>query len=136
MGWNIECLNKNKCDGAYADNIVDLMQDGHLDNQNRFVCRCGNAGYIEKKFKVGKSWWIRGAIIFPDMDDEEYQPFVFLVNHDNRNDPPHSLWFSYYNDRRPVRKLSMKYGPVLGIKDVTWLLESLSSKLLAISFCD
>jgi hypothetical protein len=135
MGWPINCVNGN-CKGAWANNIVDLIEK-HTDQNGWFLCSCGGKGYIKKSFKLqepGNPWepYLRGVVTLADNPNDIYQPFVFLVSYKPKDDPE-DVWFSYYKDLRSQQngRLKMGYGPggppVLGKLAVVELLSRMKS---------
>lgn len=115
MGWLIRCCDENCAGETWAINIDDLIKK-HCDKQGWFLCNnCGNAGYVEKKFKTqeGEAWqpYLKGVICL-GAPGNIYQPFVFLVSY-ALNEEPEDIWFSYYKDTRsmPGGKLKLGHGP-------------------------
>ena len=117
MAWSIKCCDEKCAKKTWATNIVDLIEN-HCDEQGWFCCNyCGNAGYIEKSFKLqerGETWepYLKGIIRLSDDSGDTYQPFVFLVSYQPDKDPT-DVWFSYYKDTRsaPGGRLKLGYGP-------------------------
>ncbi|MDR2438382.1 MAG: hypothetical protein LBE12_03280 [Planctomycetaceae bacterium] len=133
MTYIISCKDNNCKNTTYATNIVDLL-DNHRNDNGYFICeRCKGLGYIEKSFALqepGHFWkfHLTGAIRL-GIEDETYQPFVFIVE----NEPfskPDSIWFSYYKDLRPFGgRLKLGYGPggppILDFDQINYFLTSL-----------
>jgi hypothetical protein len=116
MGFLITCLNENcALKNTWAQNIVDLITN-HRDTKGYFKCACGSNGYIEKNFKAQEkdgTWnpFLRGIIVL-GVDDEYYQPFVYLVSTTPSGEID-ATWFAYYKDTREEEggRLKMGYGP-------------------------
>lgn len=115
MGWSIQCNNEVCNEITWASEIVDLIQN-HTDENGWFLCnKCGENGYIEKKFKLqeeGHTWEpILKGVIPLGIEEDTYQPFVFLVSY-SPDAQPSSIWFSYYKDLRDRGgRLKLGYGP-------------------------
>ncbi len=136
--WVIECCANPKHENSYPDNIHDLIQNEKYYDENRlFRCSdCKSTGYIQKSYKLqerdqkGKQAkfepFLMGAIKLGEENDS-YQPFIFLVSYEPKG-KPEDVWFCYYKDTRPSGgRLNFRSGPVLSIKQVCSLGESLAN---------
>ena len=114
MGYWIECSQGCEDTGAWAQNIVDLL-DNYRDSEDWFLCNCGARGYIRKSYELqepGETWEpiLKGAIRLGGPDDT-YQPFVFLAGYKTDN-VVDDVWFAYYKDLRSTGgRLKQGHGP-------------------------
>jgi hypothetical protein len=132
MPFIIKCNKCGKETGAV--NIVDLIKN-HRDSNGWFLCQCGEHGYIEKHFDLqeeGETWepFLRGIITL-GIEDDTYQPFVYLVSY-KPDEPVNDIWFAYYKDTKSSGgKLKLGYGPggppVLHKRQVLQMLRQMKS---------
>ena len=133
MGWLIKC-NSSSGNTTWAANIDELIRN-YRDNNGWVLCQCGKHGHIEKRFDLqepGETWepYLRGIIPLGAENDNN-QPFVFLVSYE-QNAPVNDIWFSYYKDTRPTGgRIKLGYGPggppVLSKEQVLQLLKKMKS---------
>lgn len=135
MGWWIECENNCVAEGAWANQIKDLLRL-HRREDGRFVCQCGALGRINKEYKVkGKGevdpWRpeLIGAVQ-PDWTEDDpdgtYQPFLFVTREHESKEI--GVWCRYY---KRLQNGNLKFGdgpgggPVFGIDDLLTMIRKL-----------
>ena len=115
MGWDIKC-NDKKCNGDWAKNIVDLLNN-HRDENGWFKCCCEKQGFIKKEHQLqekGEVWTpvIMGALRL-GQEGDSYQPFVYIISDTQKHKEANQIQFCYYKDLRGEKggRLKTGHGP-------------------------
>ena len=129
MAWHISCEQPN-CRGKTAYNICDLIEN-YLDDRGLFRCKCGGAGYIERKLKLmegEEATFLYKGILMLDPNPKEgetYFPFVFLTSSDESGEID-CVHFRYFKDTRHMPGGGqLKFGdgpgsgPIVGLDSVS-----------------